>query len=572
MPRHLTTAPLVLAAALLLMGSTGHAQYTYKKTKDQSASQSQTQSGKSQQAAQQQVAGQVKRTKNVEVRTLDPKGQAKQNRVVLLQTDQGRQVVVDLGPSPALQGVSLQQGTQLNASGQWIRIGDRPVLWATQVTVDGETIQIKRPRRGQSRQITGQIMRTKQVEIRGTDLTNQVVLLQTDRGRQIVADLGPMTNLRGIRLKSGAEIEVRGRPARVGDQLVLMADQVSAGGKTVSVHRPQQTAQQRAGAQRQASRRAGEQQPPSRLNVTAASNLIGREVRDTQGNRVGEVLLLMINAHTGDVRHLLVNPGQGPQESLDLIPVPWMSLTIQGQAIEVNATSDALEKVPHVNLSDVTQLTQPWLVTRVHNYYVTPEEQRQGRSTRQQSQGQQGQNQPSVEDQRRGASQQRSADRQPPSQGGAGGSSSGGQQQAGQSSPRSGQAGEPHILVGRGIVTTLFPPMYTSATEVRGMEVESADGQFVGDIDKIIIDTDHGHVAYVLIAPGGMLGGSEEWIPVPFEALQWSPQGYYTLGVDEQQLKQVQGLPKRELPAQVRAQQLEKLYERFGATPYWEQG
>jgi sporulation protein YlmC with PRC-barrel domain len=114
--------------------------------------------------------------------------------------------------------------------------------------------------------------------------------------------------------------------------------------------------------------------------------------------------------------------------------------------------------------------------------------------------------------------------------------------------------------------------MYTSATEVRGMEVESADGQFVGDIDKIIIDTDHGHVAYVLIAPGGMLGGSEEWIPVPFEALQWSPQGYYTLGVDEQQLKQVQGLPKRELPAQVRAQQLEKLYERFGATPYWEQG
>jgi nitrate reductase NapAB chaperone NapD len=259
MPRHLTTAPLVLAAALLLMGSTGHAQYTYKKTKDQSASQSKTQSGKSQQAAQQQVAGQVKRTKNVEVRTLDPKGQAKQNRVVLLQTDQGRQVVVDLGPSPALQGVSLQQGTQLNASGQWIRIGDRPVLWATQVTVDGETIQIKRPRRGQSRQITGQIMRTKQVEIRGTDLTNQVVLLQTDRGRQIVADLGPMTNLRGIRLKSGAEIEVRGRPARVGDQLVLMADQVSAGGKTVSVHRPQQTAQQRAGAQRQASRRAGEQ-------------------------------------------------------------------------------------------------------------------------------------------------------------------------------------------------------------------------------------------------------------------------------------------------------------------------
>ena len=89
------------------------------------------------------------------MRTLDPKGKAQQNRVVLLQTDQGRQIVVDLGPAQALQGVSLQQGAQLDASGQWIRIGDRPVLWANQVTVDGKTMQIKRPQREQSRQITG---------------------------------------------------------------------------------------------------------------------------------------------------------------------------------------------------------------------------------------------------------------------------------------------------------------------------------------------------------------------------------------------------------------------------------
>jgi hypothetical protein len=58
----------------------------------------------------------------------------------------------------------------------------------------------------------------------------------------------------------------------------------------------------------------------------------------------------------------------------------------------------------------------------------------------------------------------------------------------------------------------------------------------------------------------------------PFKALEWSPQGHYTLSVDRQQLTQVQALPKREMPAQVRAQQLERLYERFGVSPYWEQG
>jgi hypothetical protein len=104
MVRDKITAPLLLASALLLVGSTGHAQYTYSKSKEGSASPGYTQSqaGKQESAAQQHVSGQVQRTKNVEVRTLDPKGKAQQNRVVLLHTDQGRRIVIDLGPAQAL--------------------------------------------------------------------------------------------------------------------------------------------------------------------------------------------------------------------------------------------------------------------------------------------------------------------------------------------------------------------------------------------------------------------------------------------------------------------------------------
>jgi hypothetical protein len=206
----------VLTAALFLTSSTGYVQYAYAKAKDQSASQghTQAQAGKSEPTAQQQVSGQIQRSKDVQVKTLDPQSQAKKNRVVLMQTAQGGQVIVDLGPSQALQGISLKHGTPIEASGRWVRISDRPVLWADQATIDGKNVQIKRQQRGQPRQLTGQIMRIKQVDIRGTDFTNQVVLLQTDQGRQIVADLGPMTNLRGIRLKPGAEVDIRGQPAR----------------------------------------------------------------------------------------------------------------------------------------------------------------------------------------------------------------------------------------------------------------------------------------------------------------------------------------------------------------------
>jgi hypothetical protein len=66
-------------------------------------------------------------------------------------------------------------------------------------------------------------------------------------------------------------------------------------------------------------------------------------------------------------------------------------------------------------------------------------------------------------------------------------------------------------------------------TEVQGTEIESSDGQLVGDIDRLMIDTDHGYVAYGLIARGGMLGGAGEWIPALFKALRWSPQRHYTL-------------------------------------------
>jgi hypothetical protein len=63
-----------------------------------------------------------------------------------------------------------------------------------------------------------------------------------------------------------------------------------------------------------------------------------------------------------------------------------------------------------------------------------------------------------------------------------------------------------------------------------------------------MIDSDHGHVAYVLISEGGLLSGSQPWILVPFKALEWSPEGCYTLSVNQQQLAQVQGLPNASCP------------------------
>ena len=60
----------------------------------------------------------MQRTKNVELRTLDQKRKVQQNRVVLLQINEGRRIAVDLAPTQALQGANLQKGGQADAGGQ----------------------------------------------------------------------------------------------------------------------------------------------------------------------------------------------------------------------------------------------------------------------------------------------------------------------------------------------------------------------------------------------------------------------------------------------------------------------
>lgn len=53
-----------------------------------------------------------------------------QNRVLVLKSDDGRDVIVDLGPDVRLQGVSLENGQQIKVRGQMASVDDRPLLIA----------------------------------------------------------------------------------------------------------------------------------------------------------------------------------------------------------------------------------------------------------------------------------------------------------------------------------------------------------------------------------------------------------------------------------------------------------
>jgi sporulation protein YlmC with PRC-barrel domain len=257
----------------------------------------------------------------------------------------------------------------------------------------------------------------------------------------------------------------------------------------------------------------------------------------------------MIDTQSGDVRYAIIGSGGQFDIGNDLVAVPWSAVEVKQQVLTLNRSLSEMRQAPRFSEDRLAELTQPSVAAMVYNYYLVPEEQRQ-----QGNQGQQGQP-PQQSNQQQQHAQQRQQSQQ---------SSNQGQQQA--------QTQQPHLLVGRDIVTMLLLPALKSTREVRGTDVMSMSGQEVGSIDKIMIDTDHGHIAYILLDHGSFLGIGGDWLPVPYDAMQWSTSGQqYTLSVADRTLQQMPKLPKQDLPTTVKASQLQAFYDQYGITPYWQQ-
>lgn len=107
------------------------------------------------------------------------------------------------------------------------------------------------------RQVSGHITHMKEVEVRGTDTKNQVVMIKTSKGdRRLVIDLGPTSALEELNLKQGGEIAVEGSLVQIRDRSFIVASRLRHGDKTVDISRQEQQRQaqtQREGMEEQAS-------------------------------------------------------------------------------------------------------------------------------------------------------------------------------------------------------------------------------------------------------------------------------------------------------------------------------
>lgn len=261
---------------------------------------------------------------------------------------------------------------------------------------------------------------------------------------------------------------------------------------------------------------ASNQQSPSNwVTVASVENLVGRQLRDPQGHKAGEIHSVVLDLQSGTALYAVVESDGDLKLDGKYIAVPFSSLTLtrSDDLMNVALPLDKLMKAKRFGEDQIDDMTKPQEVASLYSYYAVP--------------------QPA-------------------------------------SAPAAAGTGGNLIMVRRDTVMRMNAGRHV-AGDVRGVTVNSGDGKEVGEIDRIMVDTTTGRIAYLLLSQGGFLGMGENWVPVPAQALSWDAKAnVFTLKAERADASQQAPLAKGDVPVQVRRTQLKSLYERFGVTPYWQ--
>lgn len=108
---------------------------------------------------------------------------------------------------------------------------------------------------------------------------------------------------------------------------------------------------------------------------------------------------------------------------------------------------------------------------------------------------------------------------------------------------------------------------FVPATEIKGSKVLTVKDEELGKIEEVMIDSERGRIAYVVLACDCFLGMSCKLFAVPWEALKAS-RGDYILRVDKGAFEAADGLDDDVWT--LTSNDLAKVYEQYKLHPYWE--
>jgi len=258
------------------------------------------------------------------------------------------------------------------------------------------------------------------------------------------------------------------------------------------------------------------------VSVTSAQDIAGRMLRDPQGREAGRIRSIIIDLETGNAVYALIGSAGALNigESYAAVPFSALHLSRDEDTMNVLLGVERIAAGPRFDADHLGELGEPGRMGQIYGHYAIPTP-------------------------------------------------------SGYVLPPSGERGihpDRFMLVRPGEIVRLGPA-WTAARDARGETVKAANGDTIGEIDRIMIDPSTERIAYLLLSRGGFLGIGEEWVPIPPQAIAWSSQdGAFTLKSGAAQPERIAGLQHDDVPTQVQRTQLQALYERYGVTPYWQEG
>lgn len=109
----------------------------------------------------------------------------------------------------------------------------------------------------------------------------------------------------------------------------------------------------------------------ARSPIIGAESLLGSVVVDSQGQRVGELMDVLVDMHAGRVAYGVVALDHAPHWSERLIAVPWntMQMRPDDEGMGINATRDWIERAPSMRIEAMNELLDRELAVFIHAYF-----------------------------------------------------------------------------------------------------------------------------------------------------------------------------------------------------------
>lgn len=119
-------------------------------------------------------------------------------------------------------------------------------------------------------------------------------------------------------------------------------------------------------------------------------------------------------------------------------------------------------------------------------------------------------------------------------------------------------------------MTTTTSSRVLSASTINGDEVKNRDGESLGNIKDLMIDTESGRIAYAVLDFGGFLGIGNKLFAVPWGALTVDRNDHsLRLDVDKEVLESAEGFDPDDWPDFADRALGARIYQHYGTPPYW---